>query len=307
MEQAELERLVGAPLRLTLDDIISHPRLPEARKVYLDRFLAVYEGDPFLVRLLLESGRFLVFHIAAVLEAAQDLSCRETWFTISRLKEQTALFGFASGRQVDHLVRRLCAVGFLQQRTAAEDRRVRLLATTSRLRSHHTEWLAAHYAPLATLYPGHDYGPVLRRDEAFHTLHCRTCLPHTPMAARMMMTLPDIMLFFGHAAGSLIMSALLQAAMETDDPHAGVRYADAADRFGVSRTHVRRLMENAQAAGLVTLMGAGGRRVEILPRFWASHDRGMAIGMYLHDAVNIQAMREWRAHHPARLRARAEA
>src|SRR3954467_14731479 len=98
MEQAELERLVGAPLRLTLDEIISHPRLPEARKVYLDRFLAVFEGDPFLVRLLLESGRFLVFHTAAVLEAAQDLSRRETWFTISRLKEHTALFGFASGR-----------------------------------------------------------------------------------------------------------------------------------------------------------------------------------------------------------------
>lgn len=49
-EQAELERLVGRPLRLTLDEIVNHPRLPEARKVYLDRFLSVYEGDRFLVR-----------------------------------------------------------------------------------------------------------------------------------------------------------------------------------------------------------------------------------------------------------------
>jgi hypothetical protein len=307
MEQAELERLVGGPLRLTLDEIIAHPRLPEARKVYLDQFLAVFEGDPFLVRLLLESGRFMVFHIAAVLEASQDLSRRETWFTIARLKEQTALFGFASGRQVDHLVRRLCAVGFLEQRPAPQDRRVRLLATTPLLRSHHTAWLAAHFAPLDTLYPTHDYAPVLRRDEAFHALHCRTCLPHIPIGARLMMTLPDIMLFFSHAAGSLIMSALLQSAMESDDPQAGVRYADAADRFGVSRTHVRRLMENAQAAGLVKLIGAGGRRVEILPRFWASHDRGMAVGMYLHDAVNTQAMREWLALHPARHGALEEA
>jgi hypothetical protein len=299
MEQAEIERLVGQPLRLTLDEIINHPRLPEARKAYLDQFLAVFDGDPFLVRLLLESGRFLVFHNAAVLEAAQDLARRETWFTIGRLKEQIALFGFASGRQIDHLVRRLCAVGFLEQRTAPEDRRVRLLATTPRLRKHHTAWLAAHYAPLATLYPSHDYGPVLRRDESFHMMHCGTCLPFTPVAARLMMTMPDIMLFFSHAAGSLIMSLLLQAAMESEHPHAVIRYSDAADRFGVSRTHVRRLMENAQEAGLVKMSGAGGRFVEILPRFWASHDRGMAIGMYLHDAVNIAVMRAWRGQHPA--------
>src|SRR5262249_8905124 len=210
MEQAELERLIGGPLRLTFDEIVNHPRLPEARKVYLDEFLAVFDGDPFLVRLLLESGRFMVFHNAAVLEAAQDLARRETWFTIARLKEQTAIFGFASGRQVDHLVRRLCAVGFLEQRTAPEDRRVRLLATTPRLRGHHADWLAAHFAPLATLYPAHDYSPVLRRDEAFDALHCRTGLPLMPVSARLMMTLPDIMLFFSHAAGSLIMSALLR-------------------------------------------------------------------------------------------------
>jgi anti-sigma factor RsiW len=56
-----------------------------------------------------------------------------------------------------------------------------------------------------------------------------------------------------------------------DRDDAGVPYADASDRFGVSRTHVRSLMETAQAAGLVKLIGRGGRRVEIVPRFWASY------------------------------------
>ena len=31
----------------------------------------------------------------------------------------------------------------------------------------------------------------------------------------------------------------------------------------------------------------------ILPRFWASYDRGLALGMYLHDAINLVAMRQW--------------
>ena len=295
MERDELERLVGGRLRLTFDEIVNHPRLPEARRVYLDRFLHVYEGDPFMVRLLLQAGRFLVFHMCAVLESAQDPSRRETWFTVAALKQQIAMYGFASERQVDHLLARLREVGFLEQERARSDGRVRLLATTDKLRAHHTEWLAAHYVPLAELYPDHDYSPVLSRNPAFHVVHCGHCFPFGPVSARAMMTLPDTMLFFSHAAGPLIQNALLKTAMDAGDPNAEVPYIEAADRFGVSRTHVRNLMNDAEAAGLVRISGRGGRAIVILPRFWASYDRGLAVGMYLHDAVNLVAMRDWLA------------
>lgn len=293
MEQDELERLAGCPLRLTFEDILDHPRLVEARRAYLDAFSSVFAGDSFLVRLLLEAGRFFVFHSAAVLDAAQDPSRRETWFTVSALKKELATFGFASGRQVDHLVRRLRDVGFLEQRQALADRRVQLLAATEKLWSHHTKWLAAHYVPLATIFPHHDYSPVLSHDRGFHALHCRTCLPFTPVSARLMMTLPDTLLFFTHSAGPLIVNAVLKAAMDSGDLYAAVPYMQAADRFGVSPTHVRTLMQSAQSAGLVRLVGRGGSKIEILPRFWASYDRGLSVGMYLHDAVNLVAMREW--------------
>jgi len=293
LERDELERLVGGRLRLTFEEIVNHPRLPEARRAYLDSFMHVYEGDPFMVRLMLQAGRFFVFHSAAVLEAAQDFSRRETWFTVALLKQHLAMFGYASGRQIDHLVARLRAVGFLEQRRAPGDGRVRLLATTDKLRAHHTKWLAAHYVPLATQYPDHDYSMVLSRNRAFHALHCRTRLPFNPAAARMMKTLPDTMLFFSHAAGPLIQTAVLKAAMDAPDPAAAVPYIDAADRFGVSRTHVRNLMTAAQAAGLVRITGRGGHSIEILPRWWTSYDRGLAVGMYLHDAVSLVAMREW--------------
>lgn len=294
MERDELERLAGRPLRLSFEDIVNHPRLPEARRAYVNSFADVYGGDPFLVRLLLQAGRFLVFHSAAVLEAAQDLSRRETWFTVAALKQQLAMFGFASPRQVDHLVARLREVGFIEQSQAPDDRRVWLLATTDKLRAHHTEWLAAHYVPLAKAYPDHDYGPVLSRNRTFHTLHCRACLPFTAASARLMMTLPDTMLFFAHAAGPLIQNALLKAAMDAGDLTAAVPYMDVADRFGVSRTHVRNLMTSAEAAGLVRIVGRGGRSIEILPRHWVSYDRGLAVGMYLHDVVNIVVMDDWK-------------
>jgi hypothetical protein len=33
--------------------------------------------------------------------------------------------------------------------------------------------------------------------------------------------------------------------------------------------------------------------VEILPRLWSSHDRGIAGGMYLHDLTYLAAARAW--------------
>jgi hypothetical protein len=101
LERDELERLAGRRLRLSFEEIVNHARLPEARRAYLAAFSDVYAGDPFLVRLLLQAGRFFVFHSAAVLEAAQDRSRRETWFTVAALKQQLGMFGYASGRQVE--------------------------------------------------------------------------------------------------------------------------------------------------------------------------------------------------------------
>src|SRR5260370_16739995 len=82
-----------------------------------------------------------------------------------------------------------------------------------------------------------------------------------------MASVPEVMVFFNRPAGSMVMNALLQAAMtESNDPHAAVPYADVGDRFGVSRAHVRGLLIAAQDAGLVNLHPRNAHRVEILPR-----------------------------------------
>ena len=54
---------------------------------------------------------------------------------------------------------------------------------------------------------------------------------------------------------------------------------------------LRKLLIAAEDAGLVRLHARGGRRVEILPRFWSSYDRGLASGMYIHDIAYVAASR----------------
>lgn len=292
MEQAEIERLAGGPPRLAYEDIVNHPRLAEARKVFFDRFLALYDSDPYTVRLLIESGRFLVYHIAGVLDAGADPARRETWLTIKRLKQEMSLFGLASDRHIDGLIARLCSAGFMDRKPAEQDRRVRILRPTEKLKTHDRDWLAAHIAPLAVLYPEHDYRPIVRHDPQFHAVYRRISIGALPLAASLLLSLPDTMLFFNHAAGAVVQAELLRSAMMAPDyPDAAVPYADIGRRFGVSRTHVRQLLVAAEAAGLVRLHTRGGRRVQVLPRQWASYDRGMAIGMYLHDLVYVATER----------------
>lgn len=286
MDGPDIEHLIAHTPHVSREAILQNQRFAEARKLYLDHFLEVYDGDPFLVRLLIESGRFLVYMLAVVLDAGQDPERRETWFTVGRLKQLMTSFGLASERQVDHLVSRLRAVGFMEVLPCRQDRRVRILKPTEKMLAHDRDWLAAHYAPLTILCPHNDYGLVMRRDPAFQVIHRRTGLAFLPIGVKELMSVPDMMLFFDRAGGHMVLAALLQAALtEPDHPHAAMPYADVGDRFGVSRTHVRQLLVAAQDRGLVILKARGGHRVEILPRLWASYDRGIAGGMYLHDLV----------------------
>ncbi len=293
MESAEIERLLGRPPRIAIDDILSHPRLAQARRAYLDSFIKVYDGDPLLIRLLIESGRFFVYYIVLLLETGFDPARRETWPTVSLLKKTMGAFGLgrASGRHIDELVARLCSIGCLESRPAEGDRRVRLLTTGEKLRAHDRDWLVANYTPLAVLYPHHDYSLVLQRDPEFQVTHRRASIPFMALGAKLMAEIPDVMMYFDHAGGPVVISALLQAAMaQGEGSNAAMPYAEFADRFGVSRTHVRRLLVAAQDRGLVKLHARGGHRVEVLPRMWAVHDAGMARGMYLHDILYLAAL-----------------
>jgi hypothetical protein len=290
LDNAEIECLLGGPPRLTLDGVINHPRLPEAHKAYLDSFLDVYGGDPFMVRLLIESGRFLVYLLIVVLESAADPARRETWPTVGLLKKRMALFGLASGRHIDHLIGRLRALDLVELRPTEQDKRVRILSAGEKLRAHDRDWLVAHFTPLAVLYPEHDYGPLMRRDPEFQKVLRRACIPFLPLGAKLLALVPETLLFFNHAAGVMVIAALLQTALyDPDHPHAAVPYADVGDRFGVSRTHVRQMLVAAEESGLVKLHARGGRRVEILPRLLVSHRKWVAGGMYGHDICYLAA------------------
>jgi hypothetical protein len=268
------------------EEILPHPRFVPARIAFVDAVLALYEDNPFLTRLLLEAGRYLTFGNIMCMHARYDETDRSTWPTMGRLKESMLQFGVASPRRVEALVARLVHSGFLEMVPAKQDRRVRILTPTERMIDQDLDWLAAHYLPLHVLYPDAGYAPLVQRDRAFQTAQRLVCMDFLGHGAGILANNPGIMLFLGRDAGVMILIKLIQMTHAAKDVSAiGLSYPDIGARFGVSRTHVREVLLEAERAGFVLLSGRGGQLVQLTPAVMQVFDRFIADSMSGHDLM----------------------
>src|SRR6202790_509443 len=192
------------------DEILAHPRFVPARIAFVDAVLALYEGDPFLTRLLLEAGRYVIFAVIMCFHARYDQADRSTWPTMSRLKESMAQFGLSSSRRVEALVARLVDSGFLEMVTSKQDRRVRILTPTERMFTQDMDWLAAHYLPLQVMFPDPGYLPMIQRDRAFQMAQRLVSMDFFGRGANILASHPGVMLFMSRDGGIMILIKLIQ-------------------------------------------------------------------------------------------------
>jgi len=268
------------------DEILAHPRFAPARIAFVDAVLALYEDDSFLTRLLLEAGRYVVFGNIMCMHARYDETDRSTWPTAGRLKQSMLQFGVSSPRRVDALVARLVDSCFLEMVPAKQDRRVRILTPTERMYNQDLDWLAAHYLPLHVLFPDSGYAPMVQRDRSFQMAQRLVCMDFLRHGANILASNPGIMLFLGRDAGVMILIKLIQ--MKHAAKHGsqtGLPYSDIGARFGVSRTHVREVLLEAERAGFVQLSGPGSQLVQLTPAVMQVFDRFTADSMSGHDLM----------------------
>ncbi len=69
-------------------------------------------------------------------------------------------------------------------------------------------------------------------------------------------------------------------------------YSDIGDRFGVSRTFVRKLLQEAEGQGLLSLTKHNGQFVEVMPALVAAFDRFVAASMSGHDLIYNLALQK---------------
>jgi hypothetical protein len=267
------------------EEILVHPRFPAARAAFVDAVLALHEGDQFSSRLLVEAMRQVTFNLIVSLHLRHDVTDRSTWATPQRLKDEIRTFGMASSRRVDALVARLVQLGYVDSRPSELDGRVRILTPTTRMMSLDRDWLVYHYTPLHVMFPDPGYREPMAQDAAFQRAQRLVALDFSGKGAEIMANNPVVMRFMGRDSGILVLIKLIQMRMSAGDGEKGLSYSDIGARFGVSRTHVRALLEDAAEHGDVSLSGRGGRLVELKPSLRHAFDRFLADAMSGHDML----------------------
>ncbi len=266
------------------EEILAHPRFSFARDEFVKAILALYEHKPFLNRLLLEASRTVLLIIIMCLYARYDEDDRATWPTLRLVADSMALHRLASTSRVHDLVSRLVKAGYLEQRAAPRDRRVRILTPTAKMVAQDQDFLVSHYLPLDILFPDPGYAPIMTRDPAFQLKQRLVSSDLFALGAQILAGNPIMMLFQGRDAGVMILLKMKQlAARQGGAGPFAVSFSDLGDRFGVSRTHVRKLLSEAEEMRLVRLTKVGGQSVELMPQLLQAFDRFIADAMSGHD------------------------
>ena len=187
--------------------------------------------------------------------------------------------GSPISRWILQSVRRLDRDG---ERPSELDGRVRLLTPTPKMMALDREWLVYNYVPLHAMFPD-SYSEPIARDPAFQRAQRLAALGFAPKSTQIMASNPAVMRFMHRDAGILVLIKLIQ--MSAGDVAKGLSYTDIGARFGISRTHVRELLDDAAQHGDVSLSGRGERLVELKPSILQAFDRFLANSMAGHDLI----------------------
>jgi len=160
---------------------------------------------------------------------------------------------------------------------------VRILSPTVKMMSLDREWLAYNYAPLHVMFPDPGYPEPMARDPAFQRAQRLVAMDFSAEGAQILAGYPAVMRFMHRDAGILILIKLIQ--MSAVGGGKGLSYSAIGVRFGVSRTHVRMLLEEAAQCGDLSLSGRGGHLVELGPSILREFDGFVAAAMAGHDLL----------------------
>jgi hypothetical protein len=133
---------------------------------------------------------------------------------------------------------------------------------------------------------GSKYGEPMAQDATFQRAQRLVALDFSGKGAEIMANNPAVMRFMGRDSGILVLLKLIQMQMSAGNGEKGLSYSDIGVRFGISRTHVRALLEDAAQHNDVSLSGRGGRLVALQPVHPASvRPHFLADAMSGHDLL----------------------
>jgi DNA-binding MarR family transcriptional regulator len=270
---------------LSAADILAHPDFPSARRLHIDDMLELF-SDKSLNRMIVEQARLFVSGLLMGLYASYREDDRQTWPTASRIAEHMTRLQFATSRRANAMITRLIDTGYVTKEPSKTDGRVQVLTPTRKLLDYDRAYLRALYRPLALLFPDRGYRPAIDSDPQFHLAWRRVVFRHLNLPASFFKRHPAIEIFTHRDSGYTILLMALRTEIEGMPAQRKLRtFSGIATHLGVSRTHVRNLLLEAQAANLLNTERRGGGDYVLLPALWQAYD-----GYVADQSANMDAI-----------------
>lgn len=249
-----------------------HPRYLEGVALYDDIVPGLFAGNIVLNKVVNEYWRFQTIVYTLHLYDTADPDDPTTGLTLTRLQNLCVQYKIASAGGVTAFVGLMMVAGFLQRIPSPRDRRVIHLAPTAKFIKIVEEWNARVLRSIDEIMPE---GGL----EKSHAAHPRFGWDMRKRSAENLLAgwkpldpFPEVMHFVSRHGGWMLLChcdlVMLRNGNRSKILPVSVDLAEFGRNFGVSRTHLRRMLEGAHEMGLLDAPPRNGSHILMSPKLF---------------------------------------
>jgi AraC-like DNA-binding protein len=271
------------PSETALAAVEAHPGFDQAAASVAAGSVAGYRGNRLVNAVMTDRARLLMAMWILYFHFSSRRGDPSSGLTLARVRRACTDLDVCSRQRVEAMIVLMRFFGHLAVAPHPEDRLLHRLVPTDRLLEWNRWRLANSFEALAKVMPeGLEALSRLETPGFIESVSCHLGRIHLA-GFRIIDHAPDMRLFFERNAGLVtLMSMCLSAESERFPPTVPIHYSLSAlaRSFGVSRTHLRRMFDDAQKLELLERSGPDALR--ILPRLEAGLRRGYALYLLYH-------------------------
>jgi hypothetical protein len=248
-------------------------------------------GNFLLNKLIAEAARYEILAYSLYLNEKRDFDNPRSGLTVTSLEKICVQQNCASPGRVRAIITLMWVGGYLKRVQSAVDSRIIHYEVTPKLMDIIESWNHEIFKTIDAVFPAEmlaarhlsepRFGPNMRVNGVKQVL----------TGWRPYAVFPEVFHFISHDAGWMLLIHCIGAMMENKDTHSikpvSVDLPSFGAQFGVSRSHLRRLLETAYDKGLLDAPPKNGSHILPSRRLVASYFLSMAqeLQFYRHHAL----------------------
>jgi len=259
-------QVVDAVSPTRLASICSQARFPEARRAAASQILQDHAANRLLNMVFNDRGRFMIGMLVQYLHHVRLEDEPDGGLTVGRLRRLCVQTGLSSPGRATAMMGVMRFAGYLAVAPGHRDRRQRIFVPTERMVALQRRRWSRHLTALSIIMPQGNSGLARLGEPLFEAAFLRHIVGAFVGGFRLGHCVPELFPYFERSAALITFIQLVELmGVEAASEMAPASISSLASQFGVSRAHVRKILDDAAADGFVARASGVGEPVVVLP------------------------------------------